>query len=495
MGNNQTKTVTLQELTSHSHILSVLQNPICILDQKLKIIFANNKFSELGEVPIQELRLLEEHQKIDFNDVFELNEKSMKSLRDCFEQNHSKKISTLVHSRSFVTKSLDIQITRHKDEEKNEYILLLNLSDNTEAYSVYLKYRRMINLLNIKENNTFISHFKILLVDDDQDIRKLMHTLIEKEGFDLITVDRGQKAFPLLEEITPDLILLDLSMPGMSGVEVLSKLKDNPMHATIPVVIFTAMHDKELRDQCIALGADDFLLKPLNTKLLRKRIYGYLETKQGAIDRYQLQQTQSILSRTLPAVSINEMRNNTEVKPKLYKDVAVIFIDIVGFTEYCATNPHEKIIENFSELVQLYESMMASCGLEKIKTIGDAFLGVGRMLNKDLEDPLDQSVFFCKQFMKKARSLETGWQMRAGVHCGDLMGGIIGKDRLFFDIWGDVVNITSRIQNVAEPGDICMSGRAWHQLVENGKFTYLGKKEMKGINIPLDIYRHSVEML
>ncbi|MBE9143869.1 hybrid sensor histidine kinase/response regulator [Planktothrix mougeotii] len=120
----------------------------------------------------------------------------------------------------------------------------------------------------------------ILIIDDDPDNFDVIETLLANEGYELGYVSKPKQAFNLLESSQPDLILLDVMMPEMNGIEFCKLLKANPQWSHIPVIMVTALSGKEDLSQCLQAGADDFISKPVNGIELRARIRSMLRIKQ-----------------------------------------------------------------------------------------------------------------------------------------------------------------------------------------------------------------------
>jgi DNA-binding response OmpR family regulator len=114
---------------------------------------------------------------------------------------------------------------------------------------------------------------RIMLVDDDQEMLKLLNRTLELEGFDTIVVADGNSALTLLEEIDPDLVILDIMMPGLDGFKTLDLIRE---HSNVPVIMLTAHHGVESLQRALLLGADDYIRKPFSTRSLIARIQAKL---------------------------------------------------------------------------------------------------------------------------------------------------------------------------------------------------------------------------
>ncbi|WP_444677853.1 response regulator transcription factor [Halomonas sp. E19] len=113
---------------------------------------------------------------------------------------------------------------------------------------------------------------KVLVVDDEPNIVLSLEFLMQQAGFDVVTAEDGEGALTSVEDSPPDLILLDISLPGISGFDVLEQLRQDPRHANLPIIMLTA-HGREVeREKGLALGADDYVTKPFSTQALVEKV-------------------------------------------------------------------------------------------------------------------------------------------------------------------------------------------------------------------------------
>lgn len=113
----------------------------------------------------------------------------------------------------------------------------------------------------------------IMVVDDDQEMLRLLNRTLELEGFDAIVVADGESALTLLEETDPDLVILDIMMPGLDGLQTLDLIRE---HSNVPVIMLTARHEVESLQRALFLGADDYISKPFSIRSLTARIQAKL---------------------------------------------------------------------------------------------------------------------------------------------------------------------------------------------------------------------------
>lgn len=122
---------------------------------------------------------------------------------------------------------------------------------------------------------------RVLVVDDEPNILLSLEFLMQQAGFDVDTAEDGERALASVAEKTPEVILLDISLPGISGFDVLERLRADPAHATTPIVMLTA-HGREVeREKGLALGADDYITKPFSTRDLVEKVQALLASRKG----------------------------------------------------------------------------------------------------------------------------------------------------------------------------------------------------------------------
>lgn len=120
---------------------------------------------------------------------------------------------------------------------------------------------------------------KILLVDDQELNRDVLAHRLTKNGYNITSVTNGYEAIELLDKKLFDLVLLDIMMPDISGIDVLKKIRSEKKHSNTPVVMITALEDVKTVNECIDAGADDYIMKPINTTLLKLRILSCLQSR------------------------------------------------------------------------------------------------------------------------------------------------------------------------------------------------------------------------
>jgi class 3 adenylate cyclase len=294
----------------------------------------------------------------------------------------------------------------------------------------------------------------------------------------------------LLREDDIDLVLLDIEMPGLNGIEVLKRLKADTRCGSIPVIMISGVEEITSVVQCIELGAEDYLSKPFNPVILRARIGASLEKRRlRKLEASQLAQILSeqkksdeLLKVVLPAAAAQELKATGVVAPRRHVSVAVLFCDIVGFTAYCDKHAAEDVVSRLQALIERFEEITEQHRMEKIKTIGDAFMATAGMLIPN-SNPLASATRCGLDMILAAGEVATDWQVRVGVNCGPMISGVLGRQRYQFDVWGSAVNVAARMTALASPGTVAMTRDA--RLRVGGEFVTrpLGRKEVKGLGL------------
>jgi class 3 adenylate cyclase len=313
-----------------------------------------------------------------------------------------------------------------------------------------------------------------LVVDDDEINRDVLCRLLLREGHRVATAENGRVALEKIRAELFDLVLLDIQMPEMNGFQVLTHLKNDDKLREVPVIMISALDQEEGVIRCIKQGAEDYLPKPFNQELLRARIGASL-TKKRFRDKEQsyLRQIEQekkradeLLHVILPGPIVQELKATNEVKPRRYENVAVLFADLVGFTRYCEKRSPEEVVPYLQQLVEAWENSAVKHGVEKIKTIGDAFMAASGLLT-----PVDNPVLSCVRcgldMIAVTRNLpihDGQWDLRVGVHIGNVMAGVIGSRQYLFDLWGATVNTAARMESHGKGGHITLSPTAWEQI-------------------------------
>jgi class 3 adenylate cyclase len=306
----------------------------------------------------------------------------------------------------------------------------------------------------------------------------------------------GGEALEMLASRPFDLVLLDIVMPRVSGYEVLARLKADPALRHLPVLVLSALDDIDAVARCLDMGAEDYLPKPFNPVILRARVGACLEKKrlhdQEALYLAQVEaerrRADALLHVLLPDAIAAELKATDAVAPRRHENVSVLFADVAGFTRYCDDRPPEEVLANLQDLVERFEEIALRHGLQKIKTIGDAFMAVAGLL-KPVENPVLAAARCGLDMVTAAQELPgVSWNVRVGIHVGPVVAGVLGRRQYGYDLWGDTVNTAARVEHGGIVGAVTVSGEAWSRISGACIGESLGSVPAKGKG-ELDLYR------
>jgi adenylate cyclase len=314
----------------------------------------------------------------------------------------------------------------------------------------------------------------VLLVDDEEQNRMLLRDPLEVNGFQVIEADNGIKALEKVEEQTPDVILLDLMMPQMDGFEVCRRLKEHRKTAYVPILMLTALSERKERLTGIAAGANDFLTKPVDVHDVILRVGNAVETKK-LHDQLQAEREKSeqLLRNMLPQRVVERMKNGEVHIADYHPDVTVLVADLVGFTALAAAIDPIEVVNLLNEIFSAFDLATERLGVEKIKTIGDAYMAAGGIYSHEsdhAEAMAALAILLQKELARINEQYSTSIRMRIGIHTGPLVGGVIGHKTFAYDVWGDTVNLACRLESSGEPERIQVSEATYNRLKHRFKF-------------------------
>ncbi|NBW80765.1 adenylate/guanylate cyclase domain-containing response regulator [bacterium] len=327
----------------------------------------------------------------------------------------------------------------------------------------------------------------VLVLDDELHNLHLISTFLGRLNLTSATFTNGADALHALENEKFDLILLDLHMPQMSGLEVLKEIKKNPKIDSIPILVVTASDDADELAECIEAGAIDSLTKPFQSAFLKARVLTSLtlqEAKKREQEyaeelRFQKNRIEELLAVILPREVIDELQATGEVQPRRHEHVCVLFCDIVNFTRSCDSLSPEVVLSQLQSLFSEFEVIAELHGLQKIKTIGDSFMAVVGLAG-DVQEPERVAARAGLDLISCAANHNSGWQVRVGIHSGPVVSGLVGSKQFLFDIWGDTVNTAARIEGAGQPQTLTASKSAFERLGANVRGRSLGLVSLKG---------------
>jgi len=333
---------------------------------------------------------------------------------------------------------------------------------------------------------------KSLIIDDDPFMHSLLGDMLE-QNFPNINVvegiDNGKEGIEKIKYHQPDLVFLDVELTDMMGFDVLEHFKDSKIQfQTIFITSYNHFAIKALR-----MNALDYLTKPVRLEELQQAINSFKirfeNNKQTETIKSTLGNLEKLVLNIFPKEIADEIHENGSVKAKQYELVTVLFADIKGFSQHAERlNPEELVLE-LNEYYSGFDLIMENYGVEKIKTIGDAYMAVGGIPSPNTTNPADtlRAALAMQNFIKKTANLKEAnhkipFEFRIGLHSGPVVAGIVGIKKFTYDIWGDTVNIAARMEENATTQKINISQTTHDLLKDKDEFSFVsrGKIQTKG---------------
>ena len=348
---------------------------------------------------------------------------------------------------------------------------------------------RPLNEAPVAETQSLVGF--ILVVDDNEMNRDMLGRRLERQGHTVLEAENGRKALEILESVKVDLVLLDILMPELDGMQTLEMLKAHKTNRYTPVVMLSALDELDKVVRCIEIGAEDFLPKPFNSVLLNARISACLEKKrlrdqeQAYLEQLRIEREKSerLLLNVLPKSIADRLKQGETSIADSFPDVTVLFADLGDFTRLATELPAPELVHLLDEIFSKFDWLAELHLLEKIKTIGDAYMVVGGlpMPRPDhVEAVAEMALDMQKVVTKLSAGDRKGFELRIGISTGPVVAGIIGSKKFIYDLWGDTVNTASRMESLGQLGAIQVSEPTYERLKDKYTFERRGKIEVKG---------------
>lgn len=336
---------------------------------------------------------------------------------------------------------------------------------------------------------------KILIVDDNPDLRTYVSSILREQGYQVWTARNGSEGFQATQVHRPHLIITDLMMPRVSGLDLIRMIREVDDLKGTPIVLLTAKADEDTRIEGVEKGADAYLSKPFSDRELLAEVRNLLALKENERRVAELNSylTESVLKRFLPTSLVQRAARGDLVldlrpEPRM---VTVLFSDIVGFTQLSNTLRSRRVAELLNEYLAEMTHAIFDNGGTIDKFMGDAILAVfGAPEELTPNEQVRRAVASARQMRQALQQLNQRWQQqgiekvqfRCGIHQGTAVVGMFGSaERADYTAIGPSVNIASRIQEAAEPDSILVSAAVADYLEEDEIVKYSPLK-LKGVD-------------
>ncbi len=342
---------------------------------------------------------------------------------------------------------------------------------------------------------------QILVVDDNSDLRGYVSQILRQAGYQVMTARNGKQGFQIASRKQPQLIVTDLMMPEVSGLDLIELIRAEERLKGTPIILLTAKADELSRIEGTEQGADSYLSKPFNDRELLAEVRNLLALKANEKRVLELNTylTESVLKRFLPPGIVEkaakgELSLDLHPEPRL---ITTLFSDIVGFTQLSNTLRSLRIAELLNEYLAAMTRAIFENGGTVDKFMGDGILAIfGAPEEITPQEQARRAIATARQMLRSLQKLNEEWEakglvgndgpppvrFRCGIHQGTAVVGMFGgAERLDYTAIGPSVNIAARLQEAAEPNSILVSASVadW---VEDGAITKCRPLKLKGVD-------------
>ena len=358
--------------------------------------------------------------------------------------------------------------------------------------------------------------YNILYVDDEENNLNSFRAALRRD-YNVFTALSGEEGMEILGKNDIHVVVTDQRMPHMTGVQFLQHIPGDQDNIRIILTGFTDMEsiieaintgkvyryikkpwDKDELKITIDNAVETVMLRRNNKKLIYELQVNneQLEVKvqqrtreiekQKEIIEAAKAQSDSLLLNILPDEIAEELKKFGKSYARKHSQVSVLFSDIKGFSSIAETLTPVKLVTQLDEVFGAFDNIIAKYGMEKIKTIGDAYMCACGLPLSDEENAMKavRAGMDMQRFINefglgnKIQNLPV-FEVRIGVHTGPLVAGVVGLRKFAYDIWGDTVNLASRMEQHSEAGKVNISGETYRLIKEQFRCTYRGRIETK----------------
>ncbi len=279
------------------------------------------------------------------------------------------------------------------------------------------------------------------------------------------------------------------AIPVMSGAQILYEKKADRM-AWYIVFLITAVIlyflEPAISEGMVLLPERIILLTYINNFILISSLVFLAINYYANILRSEKHKSDTLIRNILPDSVVNELNTHGKSKPVMITSATAIFMDFVGFTRITSEMAPQELVSILNEHFTKFDQIFKEHKVEKLKTIGDGYMAVGGLPVQNLTHPLDVCLAAVK-VLKYIQEDTRNWNLRIGIHTGPMIAGIIGESKFSYDVWGDSVNLSSRLETASMPGCINVSEEVMEATLEFFEFEPRGHIEIKNSN-PLPMF-------
>jgi adenylate cyclase len=310
---------------------------------------------------------------------------------------------------------------------------------------------------------------KILIVEDDPVSHSVLKDTVRQIGYETVHASSGEAAWDQLRaDPTLQLACIDWVMPGMDGLALCAKIKAELKDRYVYSIMITSKSRKEDLIQGLEAGADEFLSKPIHPGEMLSRLRAgerVLNYEKRLLE--EMHRADTLLSNVLPPEIAARLKQGEQSIADFFPTASILFLDIVGFTDWCLRMEVRAMMEQLSSFFALFDEEIKRYGVEKIKSVGDAYLVAAGLPNPrpDHARCLARLALAIQHRLNRLNEHRLHpWAVRMGIASGPVIAGVIGQNRFIYDVWGATVNNACRLEHAAPQNQILLS-EATHQLL------------------------------
>lgn len=340
---------------------------------------------------------------------------------------------------------------------------------------------------------------RVLLVDDQPIFGEAVRRLIAEEpdvAFEFCP--EADAALDVAGAFRPTVIMQDLVMPGIEGLDMVRRFQSVSATRDVPVIVLSAKEEPAVKAEMLTNGASDYLVKlPDRVELLarlrvhseafsrlieRNEAFSALERSLADLER-EKEKSERLLLNILPAEIAGRLKEDSGTIAELFPAVSVLFADLCGFTQFSNRVEPRELVDLLDEIFSAFDRLALDHGVEKIKTIGDAYMAVAGLPlpRADHADAVaTMALGMLRSFRRIMRSRGLQMEVRIGIHTGPVVAGVIGTHKFTYDLWGDTVNLASRMESHGQPSRVHVSQPTREALGLRFRFEDRGEIEVKG---------------
>lgn len=352
----------------------------------------------------------------------------------------------------------------------------------------------------------------ILIVDDSLNNLTLLERILSRKGYKVGLASSGKLALDSVDMTQPDLILLDIMMPAMDGYEVCTRLKSSDRTRGIPIIFLSALVEVSNKVKAFNAGGVDYITKPFEPVEVVARVENQLRLRELELQlteknkmyrreiafreeaeietrlllettKFQKEQIEELLLNILPKPIADRLQDGQNIIADSFSDVSVLFADLVGFTNFASNKTATETVKVLNQIFSQFDQLSLQHGLEKIKTIGDAYMVVGG-LPEPQENHAEAIAQMALDMQAAVASFNAknnhSFSLRIGINIGGVVAGVIGLTKFSYDLWGDTVNVAHRMESNGISGKIQVTTAVYERLKDKFAFKMRGAIEIKG---------------